>query len=289
MRLTLSLLTLFAAVFLVGCRTQGTEPVQDGAVALMKSDAKPLRVVSLDYCADQYVLKLLPKDRIGAVSRDAGKSFSYMRDAAEGVPAISPRAESVLSLKPDLIVRSYGGGAGALNFYERLGIPVLQLSWISDLDGAVGELMRVAEVFGEAEAGAILVEDFQDRLQHARSLGEGRQGRSVLYVTPGGVTAGAGTLVDEIVKAAGQRNFETRTGWYSLPLERMVNETPDILALSFFEQHTLNQNAWSAARHPIVQSRQLRSDAVSLDGAWTACGGWYLIDAVEALGRNKVE
>ena len=34
--------------------------------------ARPMRIVSLDYCADQYVLKLVDRERILAVSPDAG-------------------------------------------------------------------------------------------------------------------------------------------------------------------------------------------------------------------------
>jgi iron complex transport system substrate-binding protein len=40
---------------------------------------------------------------------------------------------------------------------------------------------------------------------------------------------------------------------------------------------------WSATRHPVAQ-RQLRDqETVMLQGAWTSCGGWFLLDAIEAL------
>ena len=69
----------------------------------------PLRIVSLDFCADQYVLKFADREQILAVSPDAVRGFSYMRDTAIGIPSVRPIAEDVLILKPDLIIRSYGG------------------------------------------------------------------------------------------------------------------------------------------------------------------------------------
>ena len=56
----------------------------------------PQRVVSLDYCADQYVLKLLPRSRILALSPDATRPFSYLNERAEGLPQVKPNAEDVL-------------------------------------------------------------------------------------------------------------------------------------------------------------------------------------------------
>ena len=59
-------------------------------VAERGADA-PRRIVSLDYCADQYVLKFADREDILALSPDAGKRFSYMRAAAEGIPTVRPR------------------------------------------------------------------------------------------------------------------------------------------------------------------------------------------------------
>ena len=80
-----------------------------------------MRIVSLDFCADQYVLKLADREQILAVSPDAVREFSYMRETAQGLPTVRSVAEDVLILKPDLVVRSYGGGPKAGDFFERAG------------------------------------------------------------------------------------------------------------------------------------------------------------------------
>ena len=94
-----------------------------------------MRIVSLDFCADQYVLKLADREQILAVSPDAVREFSYIRETAQGLPTVRSVAEDVLILKPDLVVRSYGGGPKAGDFFERAGIPVLQVGWTATVHG----------------------------------------------------------------------------------------------------------------------------------------------------------
>ncbi|MGF1462690.1 MAG: ABC transporter substrate-binding protein [Maricaulaceae bacterium] len=246
---------------------------------------KPARIVSLDYCADQYVLKLADRDRVLAVSPDATAAFSYMREAAEGVPTVRPRAEDVLVLKPDLVVRAYGGGPNAAALFERAGVPVLQVGWASTVQGeAAGSVSAVitqmADGLGEPARGAALIAEHQARL-------DALPGRFVearaLYMTPAGVTTGPGSLVHELLTAAGLANFETEAGWRPIPLERLVYDQPELIAAAFFDDLAPPPDTWSATRHPIARTQLAERKVVPLPGAWTACGGWFVLDAVEAL------
>ncbi len=242
--------------------------------------APPERVVSLDYCADQFVQKLLPRSRILAVSPDATKHFSYMRDDAVGLRQVRPLAEDVLLLQPDFIVRSYGGGPNATAFFERAGVPVLQVPFAGDLDAVRRSISHVAEGLGVVERGSAVIAEMDDRLRRIRRAHEERE---ALYMTPTGVTSGRGTLVHEMLRAAGFENFETRDGWHPLPLERLVYEQPDVIAAAFFDARTNHPAQWSSMRHPVAKQQMSDRPTVMLQGAWTSCGGWFLLDAIEAL------
>ena len=151
-----------------------------------------MRIVSLDFCADQYVLKLADEAQILAISPDAVRDFSFMRDEAIGVPTVRPIAEDVLILKPDLVVRSYGGGPNAAAFFERAGIPVLQVGWASSIHGedmsAIPTItQQVADGLGQSERGAALVAEYHERLNTIKATATGK---STLYMTPAGVTSG---------------------------------------------------------------------------------------------------
>jgi iron complex transport system substrate-binding protein len=257
-------------------------------IALMASSvalgaAPAERVVSLDYCADQFVLKLLPRDRILAVSPDAGKEFSYMRDFADGLQRVRPRAEDVLTIRPDLVVRSYGGGPHIAGFFERAGIPVLQVPFANDLASIRKSILYLAEGLGVPERGSEIVAEMNRRLKNIDKL---KVQKTALYMTPTGVTGGPGTAVHNMLQAAGLENFQEQPGWRSIPLERLAYEQPDVIAAAFFSSDTIHPALWSPMRHPVARQQMSNQPTVMLQGAWTSCGGWFLLDAIEALAST---
>jgi len=256
-----------------------------GSDSALANDA-PARVVSLDYCADQFVLKLLPRSRILAVSPDADTHFSYMRETATGIWQVRPLAEDVLSIGPDLVVTSYGGGPNAATFFERAGVPVLQVPIANDIEGIRRTIMEVASGLGDPEKGWEIVQEMNARLA---AIPQPDDRRTVLYLTPTGVTSGPGTLIDEMILAAGHRNFEQRDGWHSIPLERLAYTSPDIAAGAFFDENANHAGFWSAMRHPLARRQMQDLPTVMLQGAWTSCGGWFLLDAIEALAAVRNE
>lgn len=271
------LLIFLFSLALTAC---GTETPRPDAVT-----DKPMRIVSLDFCADNYVVKLADREQILALSPGASRNFTHMREAAAGFPTVRPVAEDVLILKPDLVVRSYGGGPNAAAFFERAGVPVLQVGWASTIDGeemgSISALIQhMADGLGQSDRGEALVARFRERLDR---IAERPTSRSALYMTPAGVTTGPGSLMHEVFEAAGLTNFETREGWHSLPLERLAYEQPDLVAASFFGDPTNHPNAWSATRHPVAKAQLAGPETIFLEGAWTACGGWFILEAVEAL------
>ncbi len=254
-----------------------------GAGPAIAADEPAARVVSLDYCADQFVLKLLPRHRILAVSPDAAESYSYMRDAAVGVRRIRPLAEDVLAIQPDLVVRSYGGGPQATALFDRAGIAVLQIPYAGNFEDIRQSIVTIAERLNVPEQGHAIVRDMNARLGAIR---QSATKQNVLYMTSGGATSGPGTLVHEMLLAAGLDNYEQRPGWHSIPLERLAYDRPDAVAAAYFDDNVDKAALWSSMRHPLAQ-RQLRElPIVVLEGAWTSCGGWFLVDAVEALASS---
>ncbi|MBY9068185.1 ABC transporter substrate-binding protein [Hyphomonas sp. WL0036] len=275
----LAILSLLA----FGLSACGVPPAQQA-----DESERPMRIVSLDYCADQYVLKLADAEQILAISPDGVKEFSYMRDAAAGVPTVRPVAEDVLLLKPDLVVRAYGGGPNAEAFFKRAGVPVLTVGWTSNVDseevGSIPSLIQhMADGLGQGERGRDLVADFRTRLQTLRRRTDGE---IALYMTPAGITTGPGSMVHEMLREAGFENFEQKPGWRSIPLERLAYEQPDVIAAAFFDQLTNHPDSWSPMKHPVAERQMNDHTVVPLKGAWTACGGWFILDAIEALARG---
>lgn len=245
----------------------------------------PQRIVSLDYCADQYVLRFAERDSILALSPDADREFSFLRDEAEGLPQVRARSADILALEPDIVVRSYGGGANVAHFLERAGVEVVQLGYPQTLAEVRAEVLRIGNELGQPETAVAVAEEMDRRLAAIAALSPSQ--RQVLYMAARGVTTGEGSLVHELITAAGLINYQDRPGWNPIPLERLAYERPDLVAAAYFGHTTEPVDSWSAARHPIAQAQLRELPVVPIEGSWTSCGAWFQLEVVEALAQAE--
>ncbi|MEZ5995565.1 MAG: ABC transporter substrate-binding protein [Hyphomonadaceae bacterium] len=243
--------------------------------------AEPRRIVSLDYCADQFVLALADRDQIAALSRGARRDDSYFRARALGITQTRGALEEVLALRPDLVVRNWGGPWDAAAVYGRFGVPVLQIGDAADFAAARAQVISASVALGHPQRGEQIAHDLDLRLARLRS--DAGVAQPVLYLSAGGAVAGQGTMMNAVIAAAGGRNIRTEAGWAVLPLERMVQAPPALIALGFFDHGRTNANAWSPSRHPALQRALDQARTVALPAAAVACEAWYAVDAAEAV------
>jgi iron complex transport system substrate-binding protein len=227
-------------------------------------------VVSLDYCADQFVLALADREQILALSKDSERAFSHLRQKAAGIPKVRAAAEDVVALQPDLVVRSWGGEARALALYERFGIKTVQIGYADNVEDTGRLLREVAAAIGQQDrAEAILA---------AAPAPAAPTGRAALYVTPGGVSAGKDTMIESIMTHAGLVNANRGTGWTSLPLESLVLEPPGLMLAAFFGFDDDATDRWSVSRHPVMQRLMAEAQVIDMNEARVSCGGWFVAD-----------
>ncbi len=251
----------------------------------MPAKAAPLRVVSLDYCADQYVLALADRSQITALSRGSQRDDSYFRARAHGIWQTRGSLEEVLALRPDLVVRNWGGPWNAAQIYARFHVPVLQVGDVTTFAAARTDLLHASRVLGHEERGAAIARDLDVRLAHLRASAPYDRA-PVMYLSAGGAVAGAGTLTDAAITAAGGRNVRSDRGWQVMPLEQMVQTPPALIALGFFDAGRERMNAWSPSRHPAVLNALAHARTVSLPPAAISCEAWTMIDAAEIIARG---
>jgi iron complex transport system substrate-binding protein len=245
-------------------------------------EAAPRRVVSLDYCADQFVLALADREQIAALSRGAHRDDSYYRARAAGLRQTRGSLEEVLALSPDLVVRNWGGPWDAEAVYARFGVAVLQVGDAPSFSAARADLLDAASVLGHAQRGDALAADLDARLARLRG-GASREPPPVMYLSAGGAVAGRGTMIDAAITAAGGRNLRNEASWTVLPLERMVDTPPALVALGFFDTGRERMNAWSPSRHAALRRALANARTVSLPAAAISCEAWYAVDAAEII------
>lgn len=246
--------------------------------------AAALRVFSADFCADQFALALADRRDIAALSPEAGRDFSFLREEAFGLPQARPDAEQILARDADLVLRFWGGDQAR---FERLGVAVLTLSYANDFDDVAATIATAAEALGQSVRGEALIADMARRLERL-AAGASRRPRA-LYVTPGGVTAGRGTMIDAIFSAAGLINIASESGlegWPPLPLERLVADPPDLIVAGFFSASSEKADLWSAARHPAFDRLFAEARVIHLPADVLSCPAFFSVDAAEAIRRE---
>jgi iron complex transport system substrate-binding protein len=253
----------------------------------------PKRVVSVDHCADQYVLALADRDQIAALSPAATEPHSYHAEAAEGLPTRPPTAEAILMADPDLVVRLWGGAHGTEAVLDRYDVPVAQIRYGTDIKTARANLRRAGTALGHPERARRLIAAMDRRLARAarRRLPEAEQLRAV-YLTPSGATAGRGTFVDVLLDKAGVRNVAAEAGqqgWQSLDLERLALNPPDVVVAGFFDEARGRPAYWSIARHSFLKEVIRDKPFISIPGDVLTCQAWYVVDAIERIQRRLAE
>jgi iron complex transport system substrate-binding protein len=243
--------------------------------------AEPRRIVSLDYCADQFVLALADHDQIAALSRGSQRDDSYFRARARGIRQTRGTLEEVLALRPDLIVRNWGGPWDVEQVYARFRVPVLQVGDTPNFTTARADLLDAAQTIGHSERGEVIARDLDARLSRLSTANTERS--PVIYLSAAGAVAGSGTMMDAIITAAGGRNIRTEASWTVLPLERLVETPPALVALGFFGTGREQVNAWSPSHHPALRRALDRARTVRLAPATISCEAWYAVEAAEQI------
>jgi iron complex transport system substrate-binding protein len=252
-----------------------------GAALMMASGAAAgPRVLSLDQCADQYVLAMAPRADIVGLSTRARNHDSYLRNEANGLPERRATAESALAAAPDVVVRYWGGDDRLVADLERRGVRVLTIDDAIDFAGVRTNIRKVADGLGERAAGERLVAGMDAELAAAAGAGGGR---GIYYLTSGGDTLGPATLIDAMIGAAGFTNLAPHPGYGVISLERLLLDPPSLFVLGFYDD-TLDANErWSVGREAALRRLTARRASVSLPGAILGCPAWFVADGAASL------
>ncbi len=235
--------------------------------------------MALDQCADQYVLALRPDAEL-ALSPRADDPDAWLRDATSGRQRIRPTLEAAIAFRPDVVVRYWGGEPRLLARLEASGIRVVTIADATEFNGIRANIRVVSQGLGVPDRGEALAGRMDGTLRSAVPEPPA-PGRSALYLTAGGFTAGKGTLVDAILAAAGFANAAPGPFFAPVSVERIALYPPARFVLGFFDQV---RGDWRGpGRHPVVQRAAKGRVAAKLPAAALTCPAWFAADAAAML------
>ena len=248
--------------------------------------AAPQRIVSLNLCADELVLRLAAPSTVKSVTwlaRDA--TLSNVSALARDVPVNRGLAEDVVPLAPDLVIAGAYTTRTAVALLRRLNIPVLELTVPTSVDEALAQIKTVADALGTLEIGTQLIADIRNGLAVLPVPPHGSAQPVAAVYQPNGFTIGTGSLVNDLLMRAGLRNLavERRIDNYgALPLDWLLLAQPDLLIVNAAEDrgHAI---AYEVLRHPALARRYHGDRVVGVPSAWWSCPGPRLVDAVRRM------
>ncbi len=243
----------------------------------------PPRVVSLDGCADQYVLGLVPRSEVVALSDRATLEDSYFRDRVVGIPRVKPKLETILALQPDVVVRTWGGDARLLQRLAHYGVKIVNINDVHSYDQARNELFRVGDALDQAASAGIEAHRFDKAMADIQTIGAGR---TVLYYTPGGYSAGPDTMVGDMLKHLGFRLETQDKGFFYLSPEVLLSLKPDVFALGFYDDRYAMRRV--PGRHPLVRAAIAARPSLVIPARALSCAGWFTAYDLENLSHEPL-
>ncbi|MDB2677547.1 ABC transporter substrate-binding protein [Alphaproteobacteria bacterium] len=241
------------------------------------------RVMSLNLCADPYLMAFADKAQIVALtplSRDARLSANAA--AAENFPVSDGQIEAIIELKPDLVIVSSWSDPMRNALIKRLGFELLTLDAAQNYTAARDEIITLGKAIGrEAQARAYL-QNLDAALAALQKL---THAPKVLPLQRRNLTVGQGHILDDILSRAGAVNLGRDTS--DSPMRRvslesalavqadyiLVNETdemPDSRGMEFIT-------------HPALARAYPATRRLHIDNNLLVCAGASTPRAVAAL------
>ncbi|MBV9570064.1 MAG: ABC transporter substrate-binding protein [Alphaproteobacteria bacterium] len=250
--------------------------------------AAPQRIVSAFLCTDEYVFRLIPRERIAGLSYLAGDTHPVVSTIAKqvnGIPGVRASAEQMLALHPDLVVTYQSTNARQTQLLRAAGVRVLEVPWaqsLADVRRVTLMLGGALDASGRAQA---LVQQMDADLVRARAQASRPAVQTLIYEPNGYTTAGG--VTDEILSAAGLKNAGsfariTRSG--TIPIEAVLTLAPELLVLNG-EHEDEPARADAVLHHPALKALNRHTVVVRTSLVPLLCPGPWSVRVAPQLAK----
>jgi iron complex transport system substrate-binding protein len=257
------------------------------AIVATGAQAKPQRVVSLNLCADQLLLKLADGDQIASLSplaRDS--SISFLAEIAASHAENSGKAESIVMTGAGLVLDASWGTALKRQFLARQGFEIMVLDPWRNLADGHAQIRALAKRLGHPERGERLIAAIDAALQETRNIVP--PGTSILPIQRRGWVSEADSLTSETLRNMGftlhQERLGLRYGGVA-QLESLVATPPDYMVMDDIVGRAIDQGS-ALLVHPALNEIVPPERRLILSSRLAICGGPSTPAAIRALAEE---
>ncbi|WP_084356005.1 ABC transporter substrate-binding protein [Novosphingobium lentum] len=243
-------------------------------------------IVSLNPCSDAILADVADPAQILAISSYSHdpRSSSMDRTLARRFRATGGTVEEVAALHPDVVVAGTFLGPATGAAFARMGLTLDALPIANTVPQAREQVRHLAALVGHPDRGEALVARIDAALAQAAPPPGWRAVPTVIWES-GGMVAGDGTLIADLLRRTGFTNFAAARGLGQadvLPLEAMLADPPALI-LSTGDPRS-NEDRMLA--HPVLAAMTGTAHA-GLDATLLYCGGPTIIRAARRLAAVR--
>jgi len=250
------------------------------------ADAAPQRVVSTFLCTDEYVYRLVPRDRIAALSylsADRHPVVSTIVDKVKGIRLTHGSAEDVLTLHPDLVVMYQGTNPRLRAHLVETHTPFVETKWANSIADIRDVTRQLGAALGAKDRAEAMIADMDAKLARAAKQAPHPAVTTLIY-EPNGY-ANSGGVSDDILRRIGLRDVaarmnQTRSG--TVPVESLVANPPELLILNG-EREATPTRADLVLKHPALRALPKSTLVANTSLTPLLCPGPWSADVAEPL------
>ncbi|MDZ4654275.1 MAG: ABC transporter substrate-binding protein [Coriobacteriia bacterium] len=206
--------------------------VTDDAGRKVTVETRPQRIVSLAPANTEILYGLGALDRVVGVTTydDYPPEVASLEKVGDFV---GPNLEAIAALEPDLVLVTTGVQADIISQIEALGATVIAIDPQS-LDALYTSIGTVGLAIGEPAKADEIVSDMKRELAAIQDAIDAAPVRCFIEIAQDPLfTAGAGTLLNDLIDQAGGENVVTQDGYVGYSVEQLLTDDPEVYLATF--------------------------------------------------------
>ena len=246
------------------------------------------RVVSLNLCADAYLMAFAkPEQILGLTRQSSDPTLSAFVEEASNFPVSGGRMANILEQQPDIIIINNYSPPPNKALIDRLGIKIVKLDAANSYQTARAEILQLGKAIHRLEAAKAYLAQLDKELEDARHT-ELTYMPSIINYQRRGIVVGETHILDDIIQLAGAQNLGRDTGRTIGPmsLENLIRLQPDyVLSISENDEQTLkaHDRGSEILSHPALQKMFSAERHIYIPQNLTVCAGATTPKAVANL------
>lgn len=229
-----SILLLTAFIFLAAACVSHAAPypmkIKDARGKTVTIKAKPMRVISLTPSNTEILYSVGLNTRIVGVTKYCNYPASAQKKPKIGDMTVS--IESVVALKPDLVLAHSVMNDGVIPKLEKLGITVFAIN-PTTITEVARDIRTVGKIVARPKTADAAAKRLEQSVSSVKSTRAKKSSHNVLVVIQSNPlwAAGPKTFIDDMIKAANCKNtaYDAKPGNVPFSRETAVSRNPDVI------------------------------------------------------------